>query len=58
VAPCAATWWTRRGAGTGREGYGLGLAITRRAIEAHGGTVAASNLPEGGFRVRMSLPQG
>ena len=38
------------------EGYGLGLAITRRAIEAHGGTVVAENLTEGGFRIRLRLP--
>lgn len=38
------------------EGYGLGLAITRRAIEAHGGTVVAENLTEGGFRISLRLP--
>lgn len=45
-----------RGTGVREEGYGLGLAITRRAIEAHGGSVAAENLAGGGFRVSMRLP--
>lgn len=44
-----------RGAKTRGEGYGLGLAITRRALEAHGGTVASENLAEGGFRILMRL---
>jgi len=37
-------------------GYGLGLAITRRAVEAHGGTVAASNRAGGGLCVTLQLP--
>lgn len=40
----------------GSGGYGLGLAITARAVEAHGGRVAARNLPEGGFEVAIRLP--
>lgn len=40
----------------GRSGYGLGLAITRRAIEAHGGVVWAENRTGGGLCVIMSLP--
>lgn len=47
-----------RGTGVRDEGYGLGLAITRRAIEAHGGSIAAENLAGGGFRVSMRLPAG
>ena len=37
-------------------GYGLGLAIARRAVEFHGGQVRASNLPEGGLMVTITLP--
>lgn len=38
------------------DGYGLGLAITRQTLEAHGGSVRASNREHGGLRVEMSLP--
>ncbi|WP_303909217.1 ATP-binding protein [Thiohalomonas denitrificans] len=37
-------------------GYGLGLAISRRAVEAHGGGIYAENIEGGGLRVRISLP--
>lgn len=46
-----------RGAGAcASEGYGLGLAITRRIVEAHGGHVAASNRRQGGLCVVLALP--
>jgi two-component system OmpR family sensor kinase len=38
------------------EGYGLGLAIARRSIEAHGGTIDASNRRDGGLEVTIALP--
>lgn len=37
-------------------GTGLGLAISERAVRLHHGTIAAENLPEGGFLVEISLP--
>jgi two-component system sensor histidine kinase CpxA len=37
-------------------GVGLGLAITERAVRLHGGTVKASNRPEGGLCVEIRLP--
>ena len=43
-----------RGRDTG--GVGLGLAITERAVRLHGGTVRASNRPEGGLIVEIRLP--
>jgi two-component system sensor histidine kinase CpxA len=37
-------------------GVGLGLAIARRGIESHGGTIGARLRPEGGLVVEMRLP--
>jgi two-component system sensor histidine kinase CpxA len=37
-------------------GYGVGLAITERAIRLHGGYVVARNAAEGGLIVEMRLP--
>ena len=37
-------------------GAGLGLAITRRAVEIHGGTVSARNHPDGGLEISIRLP--
>jgi signal transduction histidine kinase len=42
-----------------REGYGLGLAIARRAIESHHGRVWAECAgPAGGLRLEVRLPEG
>ena len=42
---------------TNARGFGLGLAIARRAIEAHGGSIAAENVADGGgLRVVIELP--
>lgn len=38
------------------EGAGLGLAIAREIVAAHGGTIDVECPPEGGTRVRMELP--
>ena len=40
----------------GQSGYGLGLAMTRRVIQAHGGKVTASNHAEGGLAIAIVLP--
>jgi len=37
-------------------GFGLGLAIARRAIETHGGTIRADNRPSGGLKIEIVLP--
>lgn len=38
------------------KGYGLGLAIARRAVAAHGGTIRAQNRSAGGLCVHIELP--
>lgn len=37
-------------------GVGLGLSITERAIRLHGGNVEASNAPDGGLMITLSMP--
>jgi signal transduction histidine kinase len=41
---------------TKHKGTGLGLAVTKRFIEAHGGTISADENPEGGTIFRILLP--
>ena len=38
------------------KGVGLGLAISKGLIEAHGGSIQASNAPGGGLEVIFTLP--
>jgi two-component system nitrogen regulation sensor histidine kinase NtrY len=42
---------------TKRNGTGLGLALTREIVEAHGGRISLQNRSEGGLCVAISLPQ-
>jgi len=41
---------------TKEEGLGMGLAIVRSIIEAHGGKISAENINEGGARFYVVLP--
>ncbi|MGE3929421.1 MAG: sensor histidine kinase, partial [Hyphomonadaceae bacterium] len=41
---------------TKRNGLGLGLPICRSILEAHGGAIDVSNLPNGGARFAITLP--
>ena len=44
------------GEGAGPRGIGLGLAICRGIIDAHGGRITAENRPGGGAAFRLTLP--
>jgi two-component system, OmpR family, sensor kinase len=54
--PALFTPFFRSASSASTEGYGLGLAIARRSIEAHGGTIRARNRAAGGLEVEIELP--
>jgi len=39
-----------------KDGYGVGLAIAKQIIEAHGGKIKAENLQPKGFQMQIDLP--
>lgn len=45
-----------RAPGQSAAGHGLGLAIARRAVERHGGSLTLGNDPQGGFVATLTLP--
>jgi two-component system, OmpR family, sensor histidine kinase KdpD len=47
-----------RGEAAGQRGAGLGLAICRGIVRAHGGRIWAQNLPGGGVAFLFTLPLG
>lgn len=38
------------------DGFGLGLALSRAIMQAHGGAIEAANLPDGGALFTVTLP--
>ena len=40
-----------------QSGFGLGLAICKAIVEAHGGRIAASNAEGGGAEFSFTLPR-
>ena len=47
----------KRAHGDDYAGCGIGLAVCRKIVEAHGGAIAAGPAPGGGTRMRFSLPR-
>jgi signal transduction histidine kinase len=48
--------YVRAGDGSRAGGLGLGLAICRRIVQAHGGTILVADAPGGGSRFSFTLP--
>ena len=46
----------RRVKGQNSTGHGMGLAFVEAVVRVHGGTIEASNRPEGGARLTITLP--
>ncbi len=52
------TAYHRAGSSVGKQGTGLGYFFSRSIVEAHGGTLQASNRPGRGLMVCLRLPCG
>ena len=49
--------FTRGQAESASTGVGLGLAICKAVIDAHGGQIAATSMPDGGAQFEVTLPR-
>jgi signal transduction histidine kinase len=54
--PAAFERFDRGAGGAGAPGFGVGLALARWVVEAHGGSLRAEAPEEGGLRLVMTLP--
>ena len=43
---------------TRTRGTGLGLAVARRVVESHGGSIVAANHPDGGAVLTLRVSRG
>jgi signal transduction histidine kinase len=50
-------WLVRPFTTTHHAQFGLGLALARHVARLHGGEATGENLPGGGFRFRLTLPE-
>ena len=53
-----AAFFTTKDSGDGKRGFGLGLAICRKIVHLHGGTLNISSLVGRGTTVQVDLPNG
>src|SRR6266540_4313658 len=56
VAPRLFTVFARLHSSDERPGHGVGLAVCRRIVERHGGTIRAEPAPGGGTSISFTLP--
>lgn len=50
-------WYYQSGEETNQMGSGVGLAITKRLVEDHGGTISVQSFPAQGCKFTVSIPK-
>jgi signal transduction histidine kinase len=53
-----AAFFTTKDSGDGKRGFGLGLAICRKIVHLHGGTLNITSQIGKGTTVQVDLPSG
>ena len=49
-------YFTTKNTGDGKRGFGLGLAIARKIVHLHGGTLSITSKQKEGTTVQVDLP--